>query len=160
MPLPKYARIELERRWLVDASERPRLEPLPCKRIEDKYLTNTRLRLRAVTDADGTVYKLCKKYGGTGSSEAMVNVYLTKLEYDVLNALAGHDLEKRRYTFAGGALDVFGGPLTGLVVFEAEFASEREALSCAPPDFVTREVTGVPEYEGATLAERGLPPNV
>ena len=48
MDAPKYAQLELERRWLVDEAKLPSLE-LPCKHIEDSYLTDTRLRLRAVT---------------------------------------------------------------------------------------------------------------
>ena len=159
MPLPKYAQLEIERRWLVDASRRPRLEPIPHKRIEDSYLTDTRLRLRAVTDSGETVYKLCKKYGRQNSAEAIVNIYLSKTEYDTLNAVAGRRLEKLRYALAEGALDVFGGVLTGLIIFEVEFGSEREALAYTPPEFVTGEVTGLSEYEGASLAEHGLPSN-
>ena len=155
--MPKYARLERERRWLVDALKLPPLEPLPRKRIEDSYLTDTRLRLRRVTDGSGTVYKLCKKYGKQGSAEAIVNIYLSRTEYDVLNAVAGRRLEKRRYALPEGVLDVFGGALTGLFIFEVEFGREREALSFVPPDFVTSEVTGVPCYAGASLAERGLP---
>ncbi len=156
MDAPKYAQLELERRWLVDKAKLPSLE-LPCKHIEDSYLTNTRLRLRAVTDGPDAVYKLCKKYGKRGVTEAVANVYLSKREFELLNGLAGSKLEKRRYALPEGALDVFGGRLEGLVIFEVEFGSEREALSFTPPDFVTLEVTGFPEYEGASLAEHGPP---
>ena len=161
MTTPKYAQVELERRWRVTQTKLPRLESLPCKRIEDKYLTGTRLRLRKVTakvtDGPDTVYKLCKKYGKTHLSEAIVNVYLTQSEYDVLNALPGSCLEKLRYVLESGALDVFGASLSGLMLFELEFATEQKAFSYTPPDFAACEVTGVLEYEGASLAERGLP---
>ena len=90
-------------------------------------------------------------------AEAVVNVYLSEREFELLNGLAGSKLEKRRYALLDGALDVFGGRLEGLVIFEVEFGSEREALSFTPPDFVTLEVTGFPEYEGASLAEHGPP---
>lgn len=157
MVTPKYARLERERRWFVNVARLPPLEPLPHKHIEDKYLTDTRLRLRKVTDGPDTVYKLCKKYGKTHSAEAIVNVYLSETEYGVLNAVPGHRLEKLRYAFEGGALDVFRGTLEGLFIFEVEFGSEREALSFTPPDFAAREVTDVLEYEGASLAEHGPP---
>jgi hypothetical protein len=49
----KYTRVEYERRFLVDPEVdwQSLVEPY-SKLIEDKYLTDTRLRLRAATDSD------------------------------------------------------------------------------------------------------------
>ena len=61
----KYTRIEHERRFLVSprADWRSLVEPY-SKTFEDKYLLNTRLRLRVLTDSDTgrRVIKLNKKF--------------------------------------------------------------------------------------------------
>ena len=53
MDLLKYAKVERERRWLLDG-----LPPFPDDarqvRIVDRYLHGTRLRLREVTETDGS----------------------------------------------------------------------------------------------------------
>jgi hypothetical protein len=61
---PKYARLELERRWLVDTARRPALDGLGITVIEDRYIDGTRLRLRRMSRPDlGEVkWKLTKKY--------------------------------------------------------------------------------------------------
>jgi hypothetical protein len=49
----KYTRVEYERRFIVspDTIWRSAVEPY-AKRFEDKYLRDTRLRLRLLTDSD------------------------------------------------------------------------------------------------------------
>ena len=49
---PKYARFELERRWLVDTTRRPSLDGYPMTVIEDRYIDGTRLRLRRMSRPD------------------------------------------------------------------------------------------------------------
>ncbi len=149
--LPRYAKLEIERRWLVEG-EHPSLEQ--PKTIEDLYMRHTRLRLRLERFPDGScVYKLCRKYGHVGpQSEPITNLYLNQAEYDLLATLPGARLCKRRYAVSGGALDVHDHPQAGLILFEREFASEMDAGTYIPPDFVGREVTDDPMYSGATLA--------
>jgi adenylate cyclase len=51
-------------------------------------------------------------------------------------------------------LDVYGGPLEGLVVAEVEFDSEQASESFAPPPWFGREVTEDAGYKGKALAMR------
>lgn len=149
---PKYSLPEIERRWLVDSSNLPDLVSLPKTTIKDKYLNNTRLRLRAMHGENGSQYKLGKKYGDMrGYSESITNIYLSGGEYEVLNNAAGLEVTKSRYHFAGGSLDIY--PDTDrIILFSVEFSSEAAAASYQPPNFVGEEVTHDPRFTGLALA--------
>ncbi|MCE9558826.1 MAG: hypothetical protein K8R88_07720 [Armatimonadetes bacterium] len=152
---PKYSQLEIERRWLVDRAAVGSLEGLPWREIEDFYLRGTRLRLRKIC-APGAdpVYKLCKKYGkADGLEESITNLYLSLTEYNVLRALGGARVLKKRYSFSGGSLDVHESPSYGTTIFEVEFKTLKEAEAFLPPDFVGEEVTGNTRYSGASLAD-------
>jgi CYTH domain-containing protein len=162
---PKYARLELERRWLVDNAKRPVLEGQGMTIIEDRYIDGTRMRLRRMSRPDlGEVkWKLTKKYDcADPSARPIVTAYLTEAEYELLRALPARELTKRRYhlPFEGNywSLDVFEGPLLGLQMIECE-AHDHEALDAlAPPDWALREVTHLPQWQcGALAAAGGIP---
>lgn len=150
---PKYALLEVERRWLVDPLRLPPLDERGARRIDDLYVADSRLRLRAITRGDGSVVrKLCKKYGGEAGAEPITNIYLDATEYARLDQLAGARLRKTRYSLAGGSLDIFAAPCAGLAVFEVESPDVAVSLALSPPAFVGREVTGMRHYSGAAIA--------
>jgi CYTH domain-containing protein len=153
--LPRYSIPEIERRWLVDATSVDSLADAPYRRYEDLYLRNSRLRLRRITESNGSeLYKLGKKYGKRSAlSEPIATLYLTEAEYTQLRALPGSVAVKRRYTLAGGSLDVYEQPMAGTMIFELEFESEDAALAYQPPRFVGREVTNESAYSGFALAQ-------
>jgi|SRR5579862_1269016 len=164
---PKYATLEIERRWLVNSSAMELLRAAPSRHIEDRYLVQTRLRLRKVLETGkAPVFKLGKKYGEadgetdentdekTGElSRYVVSTYLTEAEFDTLSALPAYVARKVRYAVEGGALDVYETPSAGLTIFEVEFSSEAKAREYVPPSFVSQEVTGVSGYTGYALAK-------
>lgn len=153
MALPKYARLEHERRFLV--SDPPDLSGAPVRVIEDLYIDGGRLRLRAVSDLAGgeRVYKLCKKYGApAGEAEPITNLYLTAEEHATLARLPGARLRKRRYAVDGVSLDVFEGALDGLMIAEAEAQSAEAIAARVFPAWCGREITGETRYSGAVLA--------
>jgi CYTH domain-containing protein len=162
--LPKYARVERERRWLVAAGAAPHF-PLPfSRRLLDRYLDCGRLRLRAMVDSDGRPprYKLSKKFASAAlDAQPMVTIELTREEYDALLALPGHELVKvRRYDQVGGrqvAFDTFEGPLAGLVTCEIEADSAEELAQIEAPPYALREVTHDPLFAGGHLARCGSP---
>ena len=57
---PKYARVEWERRWLVDPGQRPDPAGQPLTLIEDRYITGTRLRKRC-SSADWSCISLANR---------------------------------------------------------------------------------------------------
>jgi hypothetical protein len=98
----KYAVVERERRFLVSklpgaADER--------RRVVDRYVTGTRLRLREVVTEDGAV---TRKPGhkvrlGEGPREiACTSLYLDDHEWDLLGALPATTLTKARHLVTRG----------------------------------------------------------
>jgi hypothetical protein len=173
---PKYARRERERRFLLAAvPDRPVTRTL---HIVDRYLTGTRLRLRRATrtpDADSpaapAVHKLTQKVPGHGGLPGLVTtIYLDTAEYAVVSRLPAAVLRKTRLTMPPLGVDVFEGPLTGLVLAEVEFEDDAAMAAFAPPPEAIAEVTAEPRLSGGLLAtttaaglaalldEYGIPP--
>ncbi|WP_284620727.1 hypothetical protein [Aquabacterium humicola] len=152
---PKYARPEIERRWLVPATLAEKLVAgLPARLIEDRYIIGTRLRLRKVS-GQITQFKLGKKYeSSVFGLEQVVSVYLGEEEHKVLAPLPSHVASKRRYSVAGGSIDQYVTPRNGFFIFEVEFSTLAEAQAFEPPTFVGREVTGSPEFTGFSIASK------
>lgn len=152
---PRYARREIERRWIADLGAAGPLAGARRRQVQDLYVTGTRMRLRLVTEAgQPPVYKLGRKEpAGEAGAEWMTNFYLSAQEHAVLAALPGCWLRKDRYAIEGGALDLHEE--AGLpAIFEREFGSAEEAARYTPPAFVRHEVTGDLAFTGAALAAR------
>ena len=100
-------------------------------------------------------YKLGKKVPvpGEPGAEAAVTIDLTEQEFAALAALPGRAAVKRRYSVAGGALDVYDDP-PGACVFGREFQTPAAARRDARPPTAGREVTGDPAFTGFTLTAR------
>ena len=150
-----YARIEWERRFLLKDSPR-QAEVTNVRRIVDLYVDGTRLRLRHMIDRDGDeVFKLTQKLPADvpGARQGLITtLYLERQEFEVLSALPNRSLSKVRYSMPPFGIDVFEGTLKGLVLAEAEFHSDEEAASLAPPSFIVGEVTGDLRFTGGILA--------
>ena len=163
MPLDKYARPERERRFLLDHLPGGSSEP---RRIRDRYLTGTRLRLRRIEDLSGNVeqLKLGHKVRPDESDPRLVlhtSLYLSPDEFEVLSQLPGDELVKVRYhlgTDPLSAVDVFEGSLAGLILLEVDFQTEADLAAYAPPDFAGPEVTNDEAFTGNGLAGAVEPP--
>ncbi len=74
---------------------------------------------------------------------------------------AGRRLRKSRHYSqidAGEAeIDVYQGPLEGLITVEVEFSSDQLSESFIPPEWMGPELTGEPGYANRNLATRGMP---
>ncbi|MBG9388596.1 NUDIX domain-containing protein [Caenimonas aquaedulcis] len=149
----RYARHEIERRWLVDPAAAASLAHGPARTIDDLYLTGTRMRLRKVTSKeDAPVFKFARKEPVPGSPyPSITNFYLSAQEYEVLARLGGCRVTKQRYRVAGGALDIYGAGRAP-AVFETEFDSLESAAQFVAPSFVGEEITGDDAFSGASLA--------
>jgi hypothetical protein len=83
----KYARTEIERRFLL-AGVPDGEEVLTIRRIDDRYLDATRLRLRRmVQDGGPTELKLTQKLpapDGHGGQGTLTTIYLSESEYAAL----------------------------------------------------------------------------
>lgn len=155
----KYARVERERRFLL-AAPPPGLAAR--RRITDRYLTGTRLRLRRVDHLAGgtTEFKLTQKIpaGRPGPARGLItNMYLSAAEYDRFAGLPAAELAKARASVPPLAIDVFDPPLDGLVLAEAEFGADEDALGFVAPRDSVAEVTDDDRFAGGRLAQATRP---
>jgi CYTH domain-containing protein len=150
----RYARVEIERRFLL-AGVPDGEEVLTIRRIDDRYLDGTRLRLRRMVAAGGpTELKLTQKLpdpDGRGRQGVLTTLYVSEDEYAALAVLPAATLSKSRLSIALYGVDVFGGHLDGLVLAEVEFESVEEAAALRPAAFCHAEVTADRRFTGGEL---------
>jgi CYTH domain-containing protein len=150
----RYAHIEREQRWVLGTLPDGLTD---SSSIVDRYLDRTRLRLRTVTAGGVTTYKLGQKVRPEPGSPALVkltNMYLSAGEYAVLCELPGPELRKTRWRSAlvSGRLvvDVFAGPLAGLILAELELRPGEAGVAL---DLPAVDVTNDDRFSGGRLAE-------
>lgn len=149
--MSRFARPELERRWLLSAA--PPGTPTQLLLIEDRYLPGPRLRLRTVSGPDGTAYKLTQKLAAPdGSPGSLTTIYLSADEAAAMHVLEAYVLRKSRASYPPYGVDVFAGELTGLVLAEAECATLEELQAVPEPPGTVVEVTRDPTFTGGHLA--------
>ncbi len=151
----KYARVERERRFLLAAPPSPSAVT-GSRRITDRYLPGTRLRLRRVDygDSRASEFKFTQKVpaGRPGFVRGLItSTYLSAAEHDLLASLPAAVLCKTRLSVPPVSVDVFEPPLHGLVMADAEFSTDTEARSFRPPPAAVAEVTDDPRFTGGSL---------
>lgn len=158
----KYARRERERRFLFEAQPAGHVER--TVRIADRYLANTRMRLRQAAELapDGTersiIYKLTQKLPGPGGGPGLITtMYLTSDEYDLVSLLPAASLHKTRLSIPPLGVDLFEGALTGLVLGEVEFSDDETMAAFVPPVGARAEVTYDERFTGGRLVTTTAP---
>lgn len=155
----KYTRVEYERRFLVSpqADWRSAIEQY-SKIFEDKYLQNTRLRLRVLTDTDTgrRIIKLNKKAESPSPYfQTISRILLSPAEHKLFDGLEGDRLKKERhyhhYSGRVFSIDVFEGELEGLILCETEAESLEDLMSAQFPAFAAHEVTEDSFFTGGNL---------
>jgi CYTH domain-containing protein len=155
----KYTRIEHERRFLVSPqSDWRSLVESYSKTFEDKYLQDTRLRLRILTDSDTgrRLLKLTRKAESTSPYfQTISRILLSPGEHALFDSLPGYRLRKVRHYHHDRdrvfSIDVFEGELAGLVLCETEADGLDELVAIEPPVYVEREVTEDLFFTGGNL---------
>ena len=151
----KYARVERERRFLL-AGPPPAAAVTASRRITDRYLPGTRLRLRRVDypDSGSCEFKFTQKVpaGRPGFVQGLItNTYLSAGEYDLLASLPAEMLSKTRLSVPPLSIDVFDPPLHGLVMADVEFSTDEAARSFPLPPAAIAEVTDDARFTGGSL---------
>jgi CYTH domain-containing protein len=151
----KYARVERERRFLL-AAPPPSSAVTDSRRITDRYLPGTRLRLRRIDylTSDACELKLTQKVPANhpGYVQGLItNTYLSAAEYDLLATLPAEVLSKTRLSVPPLSIDVFDPPLHGLVLADAEFTTDEAATSFPRPPEAIAEVTDDVRFTGGSL---------
>lgn len=158
-PSLKYAVVERERRWLVARLPDGVTE---SRRITDRYVVGTRLRLREVAHADGSVErKLTQKIRlGAGAREvACTNLYLDDAEWRLLADLPARTLTKVRHLVRRDGVVVAVDELAdGTLLAEID---DGDGPVTTPPDWleVVDEVTDDERWTGVALARSAEQPD-
>ncbi len=155
----EYSRVEYERRFLVSThSDWRAVVESYSKTFEDKYLRNTRLRLRILTDSDTgrRIFKLNKKPESSSPYYRTISrILLSPSEYQLLDGLEGDRITKVRYYhhYLGRvfSIDVFEGELDALVLCETEATGLEDLMAVEPPPYAAHEVTAERFFEGGNL---------
>lgn len=151
--------MEIERKFLV-GHDVPELDRSDSVSLRQGYLIVADSGEARVRDADGC-YTLTIKTGA-GLVRAEYEIELTSVQFETLwPASAAQRVEKRRYRLPVDErvceLDVYAGALEGFVTVEVEFPTVDDARRFAVPAWFGPEVTGIPGYTNAELAQNGIP---
>jgi CYTH domain-containing protein len=158
----KYARLERERRYLLQDLPEGLTRASPHHQITDNYLTGTRLRLRKVRDPQTNKWtvKLTQKFAPDAEDFArtlITNIYLNALEAEIFGMFQENEIRKNRYSFEFEgrefSVDMFLGDLFGLVLAEVSFETDEELDNFPKPLFAIAEVTNNELFTGGRLCE-------
>jgi CYTH domain-containing protein len=160
VPESKYARVERERRYLLQDLPEGMSRADPHVQITDNYITGTRLRIRKVRDPKTNKWtvKFTQKFAPipTDFSRTLItNIYLNALEAETLSVFEANEIRKNRYPFQWEgydfSIDMFLGDLFGLVLAEVSFETNDELDSFPKPPFAIADVTNNEVFTGGSL---------
>ena len=152
---------EIERKFKV--SKLPEnLEAFPKNEIRQGYISiednGIEIRIRQKNER---YFKTIKS--GTGVVRNEIETSISKNKFEKLwNETYGKNLEKTRYEIKLddgnlAELDVYKGPLKGLIVVEVEFTNENKANDFLPPNWFGEDVSENQNYKNSSLAVKGNP---
>lgn len=162
VPESRYARVERERRYLLQDLPEGLSRADPHVQITDNYITGTRLRIRKVRDprTNKWVVKLTQKFAPNPSDYSrtiITNTYLNALEAESLSMFDANEIRKNRYEFQYEgrefAIDMFLGDLFGLVLAEVSFETDDELDNFPMPAFALADVTNHELFTGGRLSQ-------
>ena len=162
VPESKYARVERERRYLLQDLPAPLTRADAHLQITDNYITGSRLRIRKVRDprTNKWTVKFTQKFAPDPddlSRTIITNTYLNALEAEVLSVFDTNEIRKNRYPFEFEGrkfgIDMFLGDLFGLVLAEVSFDNDEELDNFPRPPFALADVTNEPLFTGGRLCE-------
>jgi CYTH domain-containing protein len=162
VPDSKYARVERERRFLLNDLPAGLARTDPHLQITDSYITETRMRIRKVRDPKTNKWtvKFTQKFAPdpTDLSRTIItNIYLTALEADTLSVFEANEIRKNRYYIdfeeRRYSVDMFLGDLFGLVLAETSFETDKEMREFQTPSFALADVTHNEIFTGGQLCQ-------
>ena len=162
VPQSKYARIERERRYLLQDLPEGLSRADHHLQITDNYLTGTRLRIRKVRDpkTNKWVVKFTQKFAPDPrdlSRTIITNTYLNATETELLSVFEANEIRKNRYYFEYEdrkfSIDMFIGDLFGLVLAETSFETDEDLEAFSVPPFALADVTQNELFTGGKLSE-------
>ena len=160
VPESKYARVERERRYLLQDLPDGLSRADHHLQITDNYLTGTRLRIRKVRDPrkNKWIVKFSQKFAPNPkdfSRTIITNTYLNALEAEMLAVFEANEIRKNRYPFPfegrDFSIDMYLGDLFGLVLAEVGFETDEELDNFPKPPWALADVTNIEVFTGGRL---------
>jgi CYTH domain-containing protein len=139
--------VELEKTYL--AKHLPEdLQDFPVKEMIDIYIPSSSAHPNLRIRKNGDKYEITRKIPvseGDASKQTESTIPLSKEEFEELSLSKGKRVSKNRFIYPYEAkqieIDVFQGPLFGLVLIDVEFETEKEKEEFIAPTFCLVEVT-------------------
>src|SRR5205807_621855 len=162
VPESKYARVERERRFLLQDLPEGLGRADEHLQITDNYITGTRLRIRKVRNprTNKWIVKFTQKFAPDPqvlSRTMITNLYLNATEAETLSIFEANEIRKNRYYFDFEArrysIDMFIGDLFGLVLAETSFETDAELENFQMPPFALADVSNNETFSGGRLSE-------
>ena len=162
VPESKYARIERERRYLLQDLPEGLGRADEHLQITDNYITGTRLRIRKVRDprTNKWIVKFTQKFAPDPqvlSRTIITNIYLNATEAETLSIFEANEIRKNRYRFEFEgrkfSIDMFLGDLLGLVLAEVSFETDADLDGFPLPPFALADVTNDEVFTGGSLCK-------
>jgi CYTH domain-containing protein len=162
VPESKYARVERERRYLLQDLPEGMSRADPHLQITDNYITGTRLRIRKVRDprTNKWTVKFTQKFAPDPqdfSRTLITNTYLNAIEAEALAMFEANEIRKNRYAYEYEgrkySIDMFLGDLFGLVLAEVSFETDHELDVHTMPSFAIADVTNHELFTGGKLSQ-------
>lgn len=162
VPDSKYARVERERKYLLQDLPEGLTRADFHLQITDNYITGSRLRLRKVRDprTNKWTVKFTQKFAVDPSDLSrtiITNMYLNAVEAEMLSIFEANEIRKNRYPFEYEghkfAVDMYLGDLFGLVLSEVSFETDEDLESFTKPPFALAEVTNDAVFSGGALSQ-------
>lgn len=156
----KYGKYEYERIFLLDNDclRNKRIES--TKKIKDKYLKDTNLRLREVKENNSIKFKLTKKEKLNPDKKGILKLntlYLTKSEFDKFYIFDGFEIKKERHMIQVDQIRIGIDNIIlsnmSLFIAEVEFETEDKMNTFSMPLSYIKEITGEKQYSGFELAK-------
>ena len=156
----KYGKYEYERIYLLENNCLIGKNIRVIKKIKDKYIEGTNLRLREVVESNDIKYKLTQKEKLSPTKQGILKIntlYLSKTEFDKLNILEGVEIKKERHIIQIDQLKIGVDKIIldkeCLFIAEVEFETELEMNDFSMPISNIMEITGELKYSGYELAK-------
>jgi adenylate cyclase len=152
----------VEREWRFLVLALPSLRGRKSKRLRQGYLHAEKgltVRVRIEDDEAKLTIKLAEANRRGPGPQARPEFEYAIPPADARRLMRAADgvLAKRRYRFGRIELDVFEGPLAGLVLAEVEVKGRATRAPRPPAGWTWRDVTRDSRYGNARLAREGLP---
>src|SRR5437588_4611521 len=135
VPDSKYARVERDRRYLMQDLPEGLARADHHFQITDNYITGTRLRIRKVRDpkTNKWVVKFTQKFAPNPADLArtiITNIYLNAIEAETLAIFEANEIRKNSYRFEFQnrevSVDMFLGDAFRLVLADVRFKPDEE----------------------------------